>query len=100
MAEAIGITASMLKQLFPYVPDGRVLQVAERVSMETPALREQLFKKFRSLEMSVCPFANLPEPKSGRWGQGLTKAKMAVMDWLALTRFSAANALSGSSSCA
>lgn len=27
-------------------------------------------------------FANLPEAKSGRWGQGLTKAKMADCRWL------------------
>jgi hypothetical protein len=28
------------------------------------------------------PFANLPEARSGRWGQGLTKAKMAQCRWL------------------
>ena len=27
-------------------------------------------------------FANLPEARSGRWGQGLTKAKMADCRWL------------------
>jgi bifunctional non-homologous end joining protein LigD len=34
------------------------------------------------LEIAACPFANLPEPRSGRWGQGLTKAKMAECRWL------------------
>ena len=29
-----------------------------------------------------CPFANLPEAKGGRWGQGLTKAKMADYRWV------------------
>ena len=48
----------------------------------TPATREQLFKRFRGLEIAECPFANLPETKSGRWGQGLTKAKMAECRWL------------------
>jgi bifunctional non-homologous end joining protein LigD len=48
----------------------------------TPATREQLFKKFRALQTSACPFANLPETKSGRWGQGLTKAKMVNCRWL------------------
>jgi hypothetical protein len=43
----------------------------------TPVTRAQLFKKFRGLEIHECPFANLPEARSGRWGQGLTKAKMA-----------------------
>ena len=39
-------------------------------------------KKFRGLESKDCPFANLPESKSGRWGAGLTKAKMADCLWL------------------
>ena len=29
-----------------------------------------------------CPFANLPEKKSGRWGAGLTAKKMADCRWL------------------
>ena len=33
-------------------------------------------------EIPECPFANLPESKGGRWGQGLTKAKMAECVWL------------------
>jgi ATP-dependent DNA ligase len=33
------------------------------------------------LESGVCPFANLPERTAGRWGQGLTKAKMADCRW-------------------
>src|SRR5262245_6443579 len=48
----------------------------------TPAARAQLFKKFRGLQIHECPFVNLPEAKSGRWGQGLTKAKMAECQWL------------------
>ena len=48
----------------------------------TPVTRAQLFKKFKGLEIEECPFANLPEAKSGRWGQGLTKAKLAECVWL------------------
>jgi len=48
----------------------------------TPTVRQGLFKKFRELEIPNCPFANLPESKAGRWGQGLTKAKMADCRWL------------------
>jgi ATP dependent DNA ligase C terminal region len=43
---------------------------------------QQLFKRFGGLEIPDCPFANLPEAKSGRWGQELTKAKMAECRWL------------------
>ena len=42
----------------------------------------QLFKKFKGLEIHDCAFANLPETRSGRWDQGLTKAKMADCVWL------------------
>ena len=36
----------------------------------------------RGLAIPDCPFTNLPEARSGRWGQGLTKAKMAECRWL------------------
>jgi ATP-dependent DNA ligase len=49
----------------------------------TPRLRADLMKKFEPLERPECPFANLPEAKSGRWGTGLTAAKMNDCRWLA-----------------
>jgi bifunctional non-homologous end joining protein LigD len=48
----------------------------------TPASRAALFKKMKPLEIADCPFANLPEKKAGRWGAGLTTAKMAECRWL------------------
>jgi bifunctional non-homologous end joining protein LigD len=60
----------------------RLVYVARTRNGFTPALRVQLFKKFRPLEISDCPFGNLPEAGSGRWGQGLTKSKMADCRWL------------------
>jgi len=48
----------------------------------TPAIRQRLYKLFTPLEIPTCPFVNLPEAKSGRWGVGLTKAKMADCRWL------------------
>jgi bifunctional non-homologous end joining protein LigD len=48
----------------------------------TPASRTDLFKKLKPLEIAECPFANLPEKKAGRWGAGLTAAKMAECRWL------------------
>jgi bifunctional non-homologous end joining protein LigD len=41
-----------------------------------------VFQHFRSLESAVCPFVNLPEQTSGRWGQGLTAEKMKDCRWL------------------
>jgi bifunctional non-homologous end joining protein LigD len=48
----------------------------------TPASRAELFKKIKPLEIKECPFANLPEKKAGRWGAGLTAAKMEECRWL------------------
>ena len=59
-----------------------LIYVARTRSGFTPAARAQLLKHFRGLEIDQCPFANLPEAKSGRWGQGLTQAKMAQCQWL------------------
>jgi bifunctional non-homologous end joining protein LigD len=68
--------------IFGYYEGGRLIYAARTRNGFTPAVREQLFRKFQSLEIRECPFANLPEAKSGRWGQGLTKAKMADCRWL------------------
>lgn len=40
------------------------------------------FAKISKLETTVCPFANLPEKKIGRWGQGLTAEKMKECRWV------------------
>jgi bifunctional non-homologous end joining protein LigD len=65
-----------------YYEQDRLLFATRTRNGFTPATREQLFRKFRGLEIPDCPFANLPETRSGRWGQGLTKAKMAECRWL------------------
>jgi bifunctional non-homologous end joining protein LigD len=65
-----------------YFDGPRLIYAARTRNGFTPRLREQLFKKFRPLEIDQCPFANLPEARGGRWGQGLTKAKMADCRWL------------------
>lgn len=65
-----------------YYEGDRLIYVARTRNGFTPRVREQLFEKFRPLEIRDCPFGNLPEAKGGRWGQGLTKAKMAECQWL------------------
>ena len=65
-----------------YYEQGRLLFAARTRAGFTPAIRQQVFRAFRGLESSDCPFANLPEARSGRWGEGLTKAKMANCRWL------------------
>jgi DNA ligase D-like protein (predicted ligase) len=68
--------------VFGYYEGGKLIYVARTRSGFTPLTRAQLFRKFKPLEIDRCPFANLPEAKSGRWGQGLTAAKMAECQWL------------------
>jgi DNA ligase D-like protein (predicted ligase) len=46
------------------------------------ANRRQLYAKLRPLIVKNCPFVNLPEAQSGRWGEGLTAAKMNECVWL------------------
>jgi bifunctional non-homologous end joining protein LigD len=48
----------------------------------TPSSRQKLMKQMRPLETKDCPFVNLPEKRSGRWGQGLTADKMKDCVWL------------------
>jgi bifunctional non-homologous end joining protein LigD len=63
--------------------EGRQLIYAARTRNGfTTAMRAELFHKFRGLETLNCPFVNLPEERNGRWGQGLTKDKMADCRWL------------------
>jgi bifunctional non-homologous end joining protein LigD len=65
-----------------YYDGDRLIYASRTRNGFTPAMRVQLFKKFRELGIAECPFANLPEARSGRWGQGLTKEKMADCRWL------------------
>jgi DNA ligase D-like protein (predicted ligase) len=68
--------------IFGYYEGEKLIYVARTRNGFTPVTRAQLFRKFKGLEIGECPFANLPEARSGRWGQGLTKAKMAECRWL------------------
>jgi bifunctional non-homologous end joining protein LigD len=65
-----------------YYRDGKLIYAARTRNGFTPASRAGLFKKLKPLEIAGCPFANLPEKKAGRWGVGLTAAKMAECRWL------------------
>jgi ATP-dependent DNA ligase len=60
----------------------RLMYAARTRNGFTPIVRGQLFKKLRGLEIKDCPFVNLPEAKSGRWGAGQTAAKMKDCRWL------------------
>jgi DNA ligase D-like protein (predicted ligase) len=75
-------TRSFDALIIGYYAEGKLLYASRTRNGFTPALRAQLARRFRGLEVDACPFANLPEQKSGRWGVGLTAKKMAECRWL------------------
>jgi ATP-dependent DNA ligase len=68
--------------VFGYYDGGKLMYAGRTRGGFTPASRDQLFKRFKALAAETCPFANLPEAKSGRWGVGLIAEKMKDCRWL------------------
>jgi bifunctional non-homologous end joining protein LigD len=68
--------------VFGYYEGRRLMYAGRTRNGFTPLVRRQLFKKFSGLATEECPFVNLPEARSGRWGAGLTAAKMKDCRWL------------------
>jgi bifunctional non-homologous end joining protein LigD len=68
--------------VFGYYEGDKLIYVAKTRNGFTPRTRLDLFKYLQKLKIDVCPFANLPEPRGGRWGAGLTAAKMAECRWV------------------
>ena len=62
--------------VFGYYEGEELLYAARTRNGFTPKLRAELLKRFKPLETKDCPFANMPQKKSGRWGAGLTAPKM------------------------
>jgi bifunctional non-homologous end joining protein LigD len=63
--------------------DGRNLMYAASVCAGIPSeFRRVLVRHFEALRISRCRFTNLPESNGGRWGEGLTAAKMDMCCWL------------------
>ena len=65
--------------VFGYYEDGKLLYAARNTqwlhaSFEGGTTEEILADS----NIDQCPFVNLPEARSGRWGQGLTAEKMTV----------------------
>jgi DNA ligase D-like protein (predicted ligase) len=65
-----------------YYEKGELLYTARVRNGFVPALRVKIFEHFQNLEITTCPFSNLPQSDKGRWGRGLTAEKMAECRWL------------------
>lgn len=68
--------------IFGYYQNAELIYAGRTRSGFTPAMRDQVQRRFRGLEIPECPFVNLPEARAGRWGQGLTAEKMKECRWL------------------
>jgi bifunctional non-homologous end joining protein LigD len=47
-----------------------------------PHLRRELAKAMKPLHVDRCPFVDLPNSKSDRWGGGVTADEMDEMQWV------------------
>ena len=70
--------------VFGYYDGGNLMYAGRTRNGFTPSSRDQLFKRLKPLavDQCPCPFANLPEARSGRWGEGLTAEKMKECRWV------------------
>jgi DNA ligase D-like protein (predicted ligase) len=62
--------------------EGKELRFAGKVRAGmVPHIRRELLNKLEPLEITECPFINLPDAKSSRWGGGVTADQMSEMHW-------------------
>jgi bifunctional non-homologous end joining protein LigD len=47
-----------------------------------PRIRNEIFPQLGKLRVGECPFTNLPEKKSSRWGEAITAEKMKKCRWV------------------
>jgi bifunctional non-homologous end joining protein LigD len=45
-------------------------------------VRRDVFARVAPLHQATCPFADLPNSKTSRWGAGVTPEEMAGMQWV------------------
>jgi len=57
--------------LVGYYQQDKVMFVGKLRNGFVPRVKADVAKRFKGLETTVCPFANLPEPKNARRGMAL-----------------------------
>jgi DNA ligase D-like protein (predicted ligase) len=62
--------------------EGKELKFAGKVRAGMVAhTRRELVQKLKGLQVTECPFVNLPDSDTGRWGSGVTADQMREMVW-------------------
>jgi len=63
--------------------EGRQLRFASKVRAGLiPHLRRSLLQDLKPLRTARCPFSNLPDADTSRWGGGVTTAEMKTLQWV------------------
>jgi bifunctional non-homologous end joining protein LigD len=68
--------------LVGYYENGRLLFASKVGTGFDARMIESLYKKLKESERRDCPFANLPEKRSGRYGQAITASQMRLCTWV------------------
>jgi len=63
--------------------EGKQLRFAAKVRAGLiPHLRRSLLQDLKPLSTARCPFSNLPDADTSRWGGGVTAAEMKTLQWV------------------
>jgi bifunctional non-homologous end joining protein LigD len=74
--------ATSLDALLVGYYEGRTLMFAGKVRAGfTPHIRREVVERLKPLAIATCPFANIPDASTGRWGGGITAEQMREMQW-------------------
>jgi ATP-dependent DNA ligase len=65
-----------------YYEGDKLIFVARTRNGFVPATRRKLHQRLKPFITKPCPFANLPEPRSYLFGEGVTAEKMAECIWM------------------
>lgn len=65
-----------------YDRSGKLMFIAKIKNGFTPEVKKQVFNHLHPLETKVCPFDNLPESKTARRGEALTREAMKNYPWV------------------
>jgi bifunctional non-homologous end joining protein LigD len=65
-----------------YYRSNKLLFIGKIRNGFVPRVRRELFERLEQLRTDVCPFANLPEPKTARRGKAITKEVMKECVWV------------------
>jgi bifunctional non-homologous end joining protein LigD len=65
-----------------YYEGERLLAAGKVRAGLNPRLRRELYEMLSRLATGRCPFVNLPNAKTGRWGEGITASDMTSFTWV------------------